>query len=330
MNTSTLDDVLSYGEVLITVTKFIDSLSALNLSRVSFTCYGSLGRNSPMAITIWRMYLTDSRYVTNRLVFDIGRSLVDTSDVSRANFKLLVAVLSQKSGFMKINKLKALCAAGKLKTPLLPKKGQWRELVRLDPFALKRATTEGYHANQAESVSSRITSGPSMESLIIRLAGSRSKSPLLQSQLTRLIQPFTETAQSAFSSICTQLCVNNQSAGLVDLLVLTSKSIVSEKDKPTFHRIIETAIVPFRTIIGDNILHAMIRSNDLECCRHLVEFDAIKPLLNEVNLNHETPLLLAHKTFSKSNETSNFLSFLISVGANPAIPDKKGNLYNSN
>ena len=320
---ASLEDLLSCGEVLSSVTSFLDATSALELSRASVSLYLALARNTPLGISIWRRYLTDLKYVPNRLVFDVGKTLVETADVSRANFKLVVAVLSQKSGFMKINKLKALCASGKLNNPLLPRKGQWRALVRLDPFALKRATAEGNQQNRPEVNVMPPRSTPSIESLIIRMVGSRSKSPLLEQQLVRVLAGNPDAMQSTLSSIFSALLANNQFPGVCDLIEMVLK-LSPPQDREKIERIISNTVVSFRTSIGDTILHALIRVTEFDLCGSLLKHDMLRPLLNTVNLNHETPLLLLFK----QNKSAPLIADLIQHGADTSIPDKKGNLYN--
>lgn len=318
MKELSLEDVLSCGEVLSSVMGFLDPASAIDLSRVSVSLYGTLARNTALGISIWRKYLTDLNYVPNRLVFDVGKALVDTSEVSRANFKLIVAVLCQKSGFMKINKLKALCESGKLSTPLLPRKGQWRALVRSDPFALRRATSEGNQQNQP----SANHSAPSMESLVVRLLASKSKSPLLEKQLNLLVNPLTLQSISSLSSIVSKLVLSNQFSGVCDLLDLVLK-ISPSSNRDRIMLIFSDSLLPFKTAIGDSILHALVRALEFEVCESFLKHEAFKPLLNTVNLNHETPLLLA----SKLDAPKPFLTLLVAQGADTSIPDKKGNLY---
>jgi hypothetical protein len=72
-------------------------------------------------------------------------------------------------------------------------------------------------------------------------------------------------------------------------------------------------------------MHALIRVSDHDLCVPLLKYEKLKPLINTVNLSHETPLLLAFKL----NQKSPILADLIKHGAETCIPDKKGNLYHS-
>jgi hypothetical protein len=99
---------------------------------------------------------------------------------------------------------------------------------------------------------------------------------------------------------------------------------------------ITSYIVSYRTSIGDNILHFSLRQiaigkcdevnlKRLLVCLNFFRNDICDRLINQVNLNHETSLMLA----SKLLRSSVCEQMLISFGADVNIPDKGGNLYTS-
>jgi len=322
LTTLSIADVLSSGEIPVTLCEYLDAESALSLTRTSASIYLAIPRNNTMSVAIWRKYLADPRYVPNRLVFDIGKFLVESGDVSRANFKPIVAVLSQKSGFMKINKLKSLCSSGKLSVPLLPRNGQWRSLMRLDQFALKRATKEcGDDQNKPPPATIEKNS---MESLITRLAGVKGRSPMVEKYLDRMIKE--SPGLPRLINLVGRLVREQNIPGLIEILELLSKRPTVDLDA-----LIETSIGPYRTPIGDNILHACVRLpavTVVDMVRRILNFSSLSVgLVNQVNLNHETPLLLASKVAQPGGIREAVCGFLITAGSDVNIPDKKGNFY---
>jgi hypothetical protein len=331
MIAETLITLFSSHEALEAVSLFLDPASALELTRTCTALYCNLPRNSAMAIQTWSMYLTDPRYLTNQLVLETARGLVASKDVSRSNYKFILAVLIQKNGFMKVNRLKSLCASGKLSSPVLPHKGGWRCLVRLDQFALKRATKESASGqlSQPEEISASVD-----VKFVARIAGQKGKTYLLKQKLKSLCD--TDTADGYLDDmhvIFKILLKESNWMGLIDVLASAYDIIPLE----TVNKALNSSLVPFRTNLKDSLLHLIVKDSSLRVQDKLrlvdllLAFPSMKALVNEVNLNHEAPLVLVTKTAPKSSPDidvwQQLATKLISAGADKYLCDRKGLFY---
>jgi hypothetical protein len=309
-------NIVSLGDTAILLTEYIDAASALELSRTCVQLYQALSRNTSLGISIWRRYLSDDRYQTNRLTFEVGRAMTSSDIVSRANFKLILAVLVQKNGFMKIARLKELQAKGVLSTPILPHKGKWRALVRLDPFALKRASKEVSHALPEQKAHSSLKS--SLEGFICQIAGHKSKLSILEQYLRKhLVHP------NALSSLLNH-CIHSGTVGGIPDILKVSSTIIDDIKTPT-----EAVVLPYRSALGNNIFHDIIRDpkpDPIEKRRRieiLLEIPCTLPLLNMTNYSHETPLIFA----SRDPSFEGICGTMVKHGANVHISDKNGRVY---
>lgn len=326
MNAETLESLLSSAEVLETVSTFLDPMSAIELTRTSSGMYCNLPRNSSMAVQIWSMYLTDPRYLTNRLVLESAKALVASKDVSRSNYKCILAVLIQRNGFMKINRLKSLCASGKLASPLLPHKGGWRCLVRLDQFALKRASKESTTlGSQRPGIAASVD-----VKFIARIAGQKGKTELLKSKLKNLFaEEDTDDMHSVFSILLAEL----NWMGLIDVLESVKDTLSHER----VDKALSTIISPFKTSLGDSLFHLLVKESSLKILDKnrlmhlLLDFPSMKLLVNEVNLNHESVLVLVSKTAPRSGPDTaawqDLAELFITAGADKYLCDRKGTFY---
>ncbi len=309
---------------MMVLSEYLEGSDALSLSRACVRIYQTLSRNTPMGISIWRRYLTDARYQGNKLTFEIGKSMTQSDMVSRANYKLILAVLAQKNGFMKIGRLKDLLGKGTLSSPILPHKGKWRSIIRLDPFALKRANKEsgGLQQPQIENKPSNLITGPSTEAFLCQLAGQKSKRVLL----TQFLEKYLTSGPHAVQlQTLVEVCISaGNLAGLGDILSL-ARLRVSDSD---FQNVVKSCVFPFRTPLGNCILHELLRdpklvlSEKVRVVLQLLELPVFPSLLNEVNLSHETPLVLAMKIDRIGLHS--VCSRMLAVGADPSLCDSHG------
>lgn len=321
-----LSALLSNGDVPIIITEFLDASSGLELSRTCTQIYCAIPRNSTVGVSIWRRYLSDNRYVSNRLVFEIGKQLVESENVSRSNYKLILSVLAQKNSFMKINRLKALLSDGKLANPILPHKGEWRCLTRIDQFALKRATQESQGAPRSNLVIPASTSATTGVKFISRLAGRKGRHEMVMKQLSTLLQNNSSEQLTELLSILVQ---EMNHAGLLEILEISSSIL----DGRTVDECLSRSIKGFQSAIGDTLLHTVVRDKNtsieekIRLMKGLLKYDGLKKLVNETNLNHESVLVLVGTLQPTDKRWSDIGNVLIGNGADLNICDKKGNFY---
>jgi hypothetical protein len=324
-----LEHLFSSSEVIEVVATFIDPLSAIELTRTSSTMYTSLPRNSSLGVQTWKMYLTKPHYLTNRLVIETAKSLVESELVSRSNYKCILAVLVQKNGFMKISRLKSLCVSGKLASPVLPHKGGWRMLVRFDQFALKRASKDPVENRSDYHISDMDV--PIEVKFIARIAGQKGKTDMLKQKLSALPKhEFTDLLTSVLNIVVRE----HNFPGLLDIIeAIRENEAVSAIDES-----IRRSITPFKTALDENLLHLIIKDSSIKVnqkvslLRCLLQYDSTKKLINALNLNHETALVLLSKTVTSSLSPERELwqqaaEVLIMNGADVYLCDRKGYFY---
>ena len=297
------------------LTEFLDAPSTLEMTRTCVGLYLALPRNCAMSIEVWRRYLSEDRYLGNRLTFEIGKTLVESDQVSRSNYKLILAVLLQKNGFMKITKLKTLMTVGKLASPILPHKGKWRCLIRLDQFALKRATLEGIAQDENKPANTLST-----ESFICRIAGNKSKLPLLKQYLSKHLN-----SSPSLSPLVSRCLSSGNISGLSDIPHLSQNQLHCGGSVDS---VIPT-IKSHRNLLGDNIFHILIRDSrcvdKVRVISNLLVIPSLCQLLNEVNLTNQTPLVLAF-----SSGMPELCKLFKTHGADTSICDNRGIYYIEN
>ena len=279
-----------------------------------------------MSVQVWKTYLCDSRYMTNKLVAETARGLVNSDQVSRANYKLILAVLMQKNGFMKISRLKSLCGSGKLSVPLLPHKGAWKCLVRLDQFALKRASAEATGHKASRTDQPVLASTSTSVKFVARIAGRKGKHEMVKQNVRPLL------SQGTFQSLLEMLVLEANFSGLAEVLDLAQVELsLTEVDTK-----LSCALSSYKSGIEDNILHRILRdttttvSEKLKIFQILFLFESPKLLINKVNLNHESPLITAFGLGTASSgkqEWEKIANIFIKNGADVFLCDKKGLFY---
>jgi len=322
---TTLWNALSSGEVLVIFAEFMDASSTLDLTRVSRDFYCGIPRNSSLGVQIWGKYLEDERFQANRLVFQAGKELRHSACVSRSNYKLILAVLVQKNSFMKISKLKHLCGSGKLSQPILPHKGQWRCLTRLDQFALKRATAEQNKSENAVPLNSSST--PSLSTaakFVARICGRKGKSEMVRSHLVPLL---TGDSIGEFTWVVDTLIRESNFLGVSQVVEMAIEVLGLER----VNKLVFPPFNSFRSSVGDTFLHLLVRDGSLSVREKLEvvavvgSLPSVCQLVNEVNLSHETALkLLMDRGAEEKKEVS---GALLKLGANSSICDMKGNFF---
>ena len=264
--------------------------------------------------------------MTNKLVQESAKSLVSSDQVSRANYKLILTVLMQKNGFMKVNRLKSLCASGKLSVPLLPHKGAWRCLTRLDQFALKRASAEA--ANEKPRQESIVQSSSSK--FVSRIAGRKGKREMVKQHLGPLLRNGVDGLRPLVEILVADL----NFSGLAEVLELSESSV----SKAQIETVLEHSVSGYKSSIQDTFVHAIVREKSLPLpekravLTQLLEYEPVRQLLNQVNLNHETPLVVAAGiaktvTEAEKQDWQKIASLFISKGADVYLCDKKGVFY---
>ena len=298
---SSLVSLFACGEIGFCLMQYLGAEDAINLTRTSTQLYMALPRNSAFGVSVWKLYLSKNAYISNRLVFEAGKFLIDSDQVSRANYKLILCVLVEKNGFMKTLKLKSLCASGKLSTPLIPRSGRWRDLVRIDQFALKRA------ASSLVDKPTLSACNISLVSFVSRLAGRPGKESLVSKHVSPM--PFTDV-----SKLISLLLENDNFPGVSQIIAL--------RDFSESESLISNLILLHRGSLGDNIFHQLLRRPDLSkevkfsSLTTLLKFSCIHDLLHERNLQGETPLHLS----------GNMFDLLVKHGAPVHVPNNKGEL----
>jgi hypothetical protein len=191
----------------------------------------------------------------------------------------------------------------------------------LDQFALKRATKEN-------TPQMRPSESTSIESLIVKMAGIKGKSGLVEQYLTKILINLSpnEAASTHVYHLLNRLVSEQNFVGLNEILIQIHKL----KKDFNIEDSLNKSVCLYRTNIGDNLLHMMVRQgasgkieNPSSLLKAILCYDSIKTLLNHVNLAHETPLLLASKIF----RSEDIYDVMIAAGADTQIPDKKGNLF---
>jgi hypothetical protein len=325
-----LASVLLSGEIPMILTEYLDPASAIDLTRTCSQIYLSIPRNSALGISIWRRFLLDERFTTNRLVADISKELVLSDMVSRSNFKLLVCVLSQKNGFMKISRLKSLLAKGRLSSPLLPHKGQWKCLTRLDQFALRRASKDT--ENQPRSNEGIALIPTSSEStgvrLLSRISGRKGRTEMVKTHLANLLK---SDYSSSLPSLFSLLMKEGNYAGAAEIIEMGIEIIGVESLN---NMVSDSNIGDARSILGDTFLHSLLRdrntsvSDKLGILRAFLDLPYVCGLLNITNHNHETVLILSQGIGGTLDPKWRQMgAMLIEKGADASICDKKGNFY---
>ena len=332
----TLEGMLSSAEVLEHVALFLDPFSAIELTRTSSCMYTALPRNSNLGVLIWKTYLSNERYLSNRLVIETAKAMVQSDVVSRSNYKCILAVLVQKNGFMKITRLKSLCATGKLAHPVLPHKGGWRSLIRLDQFALKRASKESVMPHGEHQLVD--IEAPLEVKFIGRIAGQRGKSEMVKDKIEALsgAEPNDDALFSTRLNTIFEILLREVNfAGLLDVLDIC-KTLTRDA---AVDKALEASIVPFRTNLHDSVLHLIVKSDSIKLpekmrlVRNLLEFSSTKSLVNAVNLNHETALVLIKKRAEVGSALEHLTHLqavadaLIDSGADVYLCDRKGVFY---
>ncbi len=330
---SLVELLCSSNEILQSVVGYLDASSALDLTKVCSSMYIGLPRNSPLGVQIWRTLLVDPRYNSNKLTLETSRLLATSDKISRANYKCILAVLTQKNGFMKVSRLKSLCAAGKLSTPVLPRHGGWRALVRLDQFALRRASKESISSDQSGiRISTEDT--PVDVKFVARMAGQKGKRALLEQRFETALQGRDEhECLKRLVAIYTILMTESNIAGMSEILEVSEKFVTNK----ILESVLESTLQQFSTQIEDNILHVVMKDSRLQTVQKLhfikllLAYNSIKKLLNKVNLHHETPLVLINK-ISVGNtpdlaELQKIADLMISAGADQYLCDRKGLFY---
>jgi hypothetical protein len=329
---SSLVSTLSSTEVVQLTALFLDPSSMLVLTRTCTQMYLGLPRNSAMSIQIWRTYLTEGRYLNNKLVLETARALVMSQAVSRSNYKMILAVLVQKNGFMKVSRLRSLLAAGKLSTPVLPHKGEWRKVIRLDQFALKKASKEVW-AEPARPSGDSGSRGSTELDFISRIAGRKGRESALREMLSCTLKTLNETKTQSVLTLIFSNVVNDQNfLGLVEVATvastLTSVDIVSS--------CLTKVVSNYKTALEETILHSLLRDQSttvkqkFSMLSKLFEFSCMRDLVNRVNLNHQSALVLVSTCLSKSSDLSGWqevADLLIKTGADVYLCDRKGKFY---
>ena len=289
-------------EVASVIFQYLNVVDALETTRTSSEFYKAIPRNSAFGVSVWRQYLTDVRYITNRLVFETGKFLAESDQVSRSNYKLILCVLSQKNGFMKTSKLRGLCASGKLVHPILPRRGKWKGIVRLDQFALKRASLEN-----EENDSGNVKHVSPVVLFASRVAGRAGKQEVFATQVRKLV---SESSSKHVADLVLTLVSDGNVAGLAQLLRLLPADMLEQ--------CLNAETLSFRTAVGDNLLHLATTKGtavaDIEC---LLQFASIQAMLNERNLGGRAPLHACAR--------AEIFDLLVQHGADRHLPDSKGN-----
>ena len=331
MSSVTLWQVISSGEILPNLAEFMDAISAIEVTRASAQFYTGIPRNSSVGVQIWRRYLADDRYQWNRLIFAFSRDLVGDDRVSRANYKLILGVLVQKNGFMKISRLKSLCSSGKLSQPILPHKGAWRCLTRLDQFALKRAAGEQKKSDVVEisTTSLAVSSRPGLSAtgkFVSRICGRKGekKSEMVRNHLVSLLSSSSEQ----LTWLIDTLVKEGNFLGVREVLEVALSVVSADK----VSKLVFPPLHAFRTNLGDTILHLIVKDKDLNLAEKISILNFLKNLpscasnlINAVNLSHETPLLLLMN--SGLEERVQLSEVLKDLGADASICDVKGNFF---
>lgn len=320
--TATLWNAVSCIEVLTTALEFLDPASAIILTHVSSQFYIGIPRNSGVGVQIWRRYLTDERYQASRLIFQAGRDLAENALVSRANYKLILAVLVQKNSFMKISRLKSLCGSGKLSHPILPHKGQWRCLTRLDQFALKRATSENVKPHNSLGLSHGCISTEGK--FIARICGRKGKNGMVRDHLVKLLSRNVSELTWVINTIVRE---GSNFLGLKEVLDIAGDVLGTDQ----VNKLVLPPVDSYRTHLGDSILHLLVKDESLDfrdkvsVLETLRRLPCIGKLVNVVNLSHETALVLL---MSRSHAEQEALCvILLEMGADVNICDSKGNFF---
>ena len=314
-----LSEILTSGDFAVQVTEYLDAISTISLTRTCSQLYCGLPRNSAVGVVIWRRYLSDERYLANRLVFETAKSLVHSDKVSRSNYKLILAVLSEKNGFMKITRLKSLCAEGKLAAPILPHQGKWKCLTRLDQFALKRASATGVENAPAHA---NVPEASTAVKFIGRIAGRKGRSDMVKAQLVPLLKL---TDKPHLSSLLKLLVAEMNIAGIAEVLWVAGDCVPDS----SIESAVKEALSAFTTSIGDTILHLVVKdvagspAEKVKWLQCLLRYDVVKAIVNQVNLHHETALVLA----GGRSDLEPVGMMLIENGADANICDKKGNSF---
>ena len=329
-----LSSIISSCEVVQIVSDFLDPISMINLTLTSSEMYCGLPRNSSMSVNIWRKYLTDSRYLTNKLIIETARSLASSENVSRANFKCILAVLVRKNGFMKVSRLKSLCAAGKLSTPLLPNKGAWRAIIRLDQFALKRASKECDSGKPP--VPSFTTRGSTGLDFISRIAGRKGKFGVVSERVLSFFSEMSDSEKiSSLTTLLKTLVDDGNILGFIDVLKICGPIY----DHEAVDSILGKACTEFNSILRDNFLHYILRDSQTSpkdkvgILDFLLQFSSLRNVVNIVNLNHVSPLVLISNELAITCSMEDRLQWqqiadlLIKHGTDIYLCDRKGNFY---
>lgn len=331
---NSLPSVISSHEVIQVISEFLDPVSMLHLTLTSSVMYCALPRNSSMSVNIWRKYLTDSRYLTNKLVIETSRALVASDQVSRANYKCILAVLVQKNGFMKVSRLKSLCASGKLSSPLLPHKGGWRSITRLDQFALKRASKECESAQPLPQ--SLISRGSTELDFISRIAGRKGKFEVLRERLSKYFADVSDIQRtSSLLTLLKTLVTDRNVTGFVEVLKVSD----SVFDVGTIDSLVGEASRDFNNNLQETWLHFILRDSQTSpkekvgIFDSLLEFSSLRNLVNIVNLNHVSPLVLITTELATKSAAvdrtrwQEIADILIKHGADVYLCDRKGTFY---
>ena len=294
---SGLISVFASGEIGLFVMQYLDAVTAVSLTYTCTEFYRAIPRNSAFGVSVWRLYLSDPAYIGNRLVFETGRFLLDSDAVSRSNYKLIVCVLIQSNGFMKTSKLKSLCLGGVLKAPILPKHGKWRDLFRLDTYALKKAGDGTCLKNRDLLKVGKV----SLVSFVSRVLMKNSYKPLF---VSKYLSNMSSTDISSLANILIVECP----IGLSRLFSLLN---------PETRLGLYTQIIhPYKNSMGDTFFHRIVCESSIDLIAPMLEFPEANTLLNQRNLKGETPLHLC--------TSSDVFELLTKKGADPNIPNSKG------
>jgi hypothetical protein len=279
------------GEFPFILTEYLNAGSCLELTRVCSGLYLAIPRNTALGISIWRRYLDDERYVTNRLLFDFGKDVtdMDRSNCSRANYKCILASVSGRSGLLRVQRLRKLLVEGKLSIPVLPRKGGWRCLARLDQFALKRLAGEDGKEDRLVPPSEN---GMAVNYLVRILL--RGRVDLVKDKIAKL-------DELNLIKVVTELFQHRAVDGLLGIL-----EISVDKNEEFFQRIGE-----IRSNLNNYLIH-LISPN----CTNLQIFTKLRHSINHQNLLGDSPLHLVRDPAVYDH--------LLSLGADRTLLNRKG------
>jgi hypothetical protein len=171
---------------------------------------------------------------------------------------------------------------------------------------------------------------------ISRIAGRKGKFGVVSERVLGYLSEMSDSEKiSSLITLLKTLVADGNMLGFVDVLKICSPIF----DHETVDSILGEACTEFKNILRDNLLHFILRDSQTSpkdkvgLLGFLLKFSSLQSLVNKVNLNHMSPLVLISNELAIKCSTEDrfqwqqIADLLIKHGADIYLCDRKGTFY---